>query len=440
MDTIINAPKQLKLYGAMLAMAALAIALLAVAVATGPAQAQSKTYPNPQPCGQGHADVSKKPATKITTGKIVFFDAYWDIHTKTINNNLCPPSLTEEDDGLGGKTLVRDDVKIDIARTVIHVTDDYKVEVVANNPDADQISLAEYPFLREGLGLGANEAPAAGTEVYWLRLDDPDTTNENEESALALGFSTALFEAKYWESRNGKKPFQYEFESERDDIEEVHGPHFFAFEAPLANNGVQQDAIWDSYDGDENQLGMDAGEKFHKLQWVFTEPGSHHIEVHIKGHVNPDLTGASNDWKENLPEEKTVTSEVRTYTIQTGALTFHDQPIFFGGNRSVATDAAAGTFVSGEIPLWDVDGRNIKFEVLNYPYGGVSQEFEAYPWDPDGYGIQGVQLRVKSGADLGSDSAGAFSLRVTVSDGKDWLGHPDKAVDTSIAVRVERKD
>ena len=437
MDTLTNIPKRTALYGAMLAMTALVIALVAVTFATGPAQAQSKTYPDPQPCGQGHAEVSKKPATQITTGEIVFFDAYWDINTKTINNNLCPPAMVEKKQGRKTVTA-RADAKIDIASTVMHVTDDYLVTVVADNPGANQISLAEYPFLREALGLGKDEAPAAGTQVYWLRLDDPDTKNVDETSDLALGFSTALFEAKYWAYRDGDKPFQYEFESERDDIEEVHGPHFFAFEAPKANNGAQHYAVWNSYDAKYNQLQLDAGEKFHKLQWVFTEPGSHHIEVHIKGHVNLDVTDASEDWKKNLPEEKTVTSEVRRYTIQTGRLSFHDQPIFFAGDRSVAGNAATGTFINGPIEMVGITGSDIKFELIEFPYGGVSKLFEPYPWDPDGNGVRGVQLRVKDGPALDDDFADSYTLKVNASDGKDWLGHPDNAVDSSIVVRVRK--
>ena len=261
MDTLTNIPRRTALYGAMLATAALVITLLAVTFAAGPAQAQSKTYPAPQPCGQGHAKVPEKPVDQITSGEIVLFDAYWDINTRTINNNLCPPKMVEHTEKKGRETVTvtaRGDANIDIAKTVVHVTDDHKVTVVEGTAGPGQISLAEYPFIKDGLDLNSDGTLKPGTEVYWLQLDDPDTPAD-ETSDLVLGFSTALFDGQYWEPRDGDKPLQYEFESERDDIYEVHGPHFFAFAAPKANNGVQEDAIWNSADGDENQIQMDAG-------------------------------------------------------------------------------------------------------------------------------------------------------------------------------------
>ena len=442
---IINRKKAQLSVAAVAALAIFAVAavvLLAGGFTTGPAQAQSTTYPDPQPCGPGHAKVSHSPVKTITTGEIAFFDSYWDIETKTINNNLCPPSIVTRTEEQGRQTvtkITRADARIDIAQTVIHVTDDYKVTVVAGEAGEKQISLAEYPFLRKGLGLGDNESPKAGTQVYWLRLDDPDT-EEVETSNLRLGFSTELFDGKYWESRGDAKPFQYEFESERDYVSEVHGPHFFAFEAPKPNNGVQEEAIWDSYNADINKMPMDAGER-QNLQWVFTEPGSHHIEVHVIGHVRKNVEDPSDDWKNNPPEEETVTSEVQLYTIQTGALTFVNPPVFTAGTLTVATDAAAGDFLNGVIPMWGHGQRSgsFKFEVLNYQDGSVSDVFEPYEWVQDSFsGVNGVQLRVKDGAYLGDGAPSFFKLLVTVRDGKDRLGHPDDSVDHWITVRVQR--
>ena len=96
MDTLTNIPKQLKLAGAMLAMAALVITLLAATLATGPAQAQSpgntdsypnlSTYPNPQPCGPGAGTAFMEEPHEITTGHYALFDAYW----RTISNGGGP--------------------------------------------------------------------------------------------------------------------------------------------------------------------------------------------------------------------------------------------------------------------------------------------------------------------------------------------------------------
>ena len=450
MSTIFNAPKQIRFYAAAIALAALAITLLAVAYATGSAQAQSTTYPDPQPCGPGHAKVSHSPVKQITTGEIALFDAYWDIETKTINNNLCPPKIVRTTEKVGRKTVTkfsRTDANIDIAKSVIHVTDDYKVTVVnsaADDYNADAVSgptidVVEYPFLKKGLGLGDRESPKADTKVYWLRLDDPDTTNVDETSDLVLGFSTELFESKYWEYRDGQSPIQYEFESEGDYVSEVHGPHFFAFGAPLENNTPQETAVWDSYNADINKMSMEAGQR-QNLQWVFTEPGSHHIEAHVIGHVNPNPTDPSKDWTDNPPEETTVTSNVQVYTIQTGPLEFNKPPVFTAGTLTVAKDAAAGDFLSGHIPMWGghQPSGTFKFEVLNYLDGSVSQEFVPYDWDPDGRGVQGVQLRVKEGANLGEDAASYFHLKVTVSDKIDRFGHPDDSVDHWITVIAHR--
>ncbi len=438
MDTIINVPRHIKLAGAMLAIAALVITLLAVNFAAGPAQAQSKTYPDPQPCGQGHAKVPGNPVDQITTGEIAFFDAYWHIKTKTINNNLCPPAITEQDDGLGNKTITRTDAKIDIAKSVIHVTDTHKVTVINSsaagyNPNAvsgPTIDLAEYRFLAKGLGLGANEAPEAGTQVYWLRLDDPDTDDEDETSDLVLGFSTKLFESKYWESRSGNKPFYYEFESERDNIFEVHGPHFFAFAAPRANNGVQNKAIWDSYDPDTNQMQMEAGVEFQGVQWVFTEPGTHHIQVHAVGHVNENVTGASDDWKQNLPEEKTVTSEVRTYTIQSGPLSFNQQPMF-QVERSVAENSPAGVKVGDPVMVTGGDDG----DTLTYGLRGKgSSHFEVASVSG------GAQVTVARGARLDYETRPTYDLVLGVSDGKDREGQDDPSIDSTVALKISLTD
>ena len=199
MNTLPNLPKRTALYGAMLATAALIITLLAVTFATGPAQAQSKTYPDPQPCGQGQAKVPENPVDQITTGEIVLFDAYWDIPTKTINNNLCPPAMVKKTITQGRDTkevTARGDAKIDIAKTVIHVTDSHKVAVVDGAAGPGQISLTEYPFLKDAVELNNDGTVKAGTQVYWLQLDDPDTSGD-ETSDLVLGFSTALFDGQY---------------------------------------------------------------------------------------------------------------------------------------------------------------------------------------------------------------------------------------------------
>ena len=406
-----QAPRKLALYGVIVSTTILAIALLAMAFTTGPTEAQSKTYKDPQPCGQGQgAKVTDSPVDQITTGKIALFDAYWDLNTETINNNLCPPSVTEaeevDDDGNKTVTTTRASANIDIAKTVIHVTDDYKATVVADNAGADQISLAEYPFLRVALDLigpnGEDLPVPLGTQVYWLRLDDPDTTDVDETSNLVLGFSTALFDEQYWETRDGKKAFQYLYASERDDIYEEHGPHFFAFGAPQASNSVQTKPIWSSVDAHVNEMELDAGEKFQPVQWVFTEPGTHHIQVNVNGQVRQEPPqNAGSDWARVHPEEKTSNSQVRTYTFQSGPLNFNQQPMF-QVERSVTENAASGTNVG--VPVSVVGGND--GDTLTYGLSGRGSSHFDVVGVPGG----GAQVTVASGALLDYEAQATYDL------------------------------
>ena len=66
---------------------------------------------------------------------------------------------------------------------------------VATNAEATdgQLSLAEYPDV-------APFAPA-GNRVWWLQLDDPDSTSTDETSDLGMGFSTLLLDEERWELR-----------------------------------------------------------------------------------------------------------------------------------------------------------------------------------------------------------------------------------------------
>ena len=105
MNTHINAPRHLRLYGAALAMAALLIALLAVTMTAGPTMAQTDPYPDPKPCGPGQEDVPESPDATITEGHYAVFDGYWDFEKETLELNLCPPSVvhTKETQIIGGR-------------------------------------------------------------------------------------------------------------------------------------------------------------------------------------------------------------------------------------------------------------------------------------------------------------------------------------------------
>ena len=230
MDTLINIPRRTALYGAVLAMAALVIAVVAVSFATGPAQAQNadNTYPDPQPCGPGAGTASMEEPHEVTTGHFALFDSYWQWTKKPTENNPgnegvlhtnhCPPIVEKTKQGRN-TVFTRSASNIDIEEAIMHVLDKHKVDVVDTNAEITngQLSLEEYPEVRKALDLGDDDPVEAGTQVWWLRLDDPDTTGEgkDETSDLVLGFSTALFEDKYWLKEDEGQPMRYMLETER---------------------------------------------------------------------------------------------------------------------------------------------------------------------------------------------------------------------------------
>ena len=121
----------------------------------------------------------------------------------------------------------------------MHVLDKHKEDVVATNAEATagQLSLEEYDRVRKGLGLGDVDPVPSGTQVWWLQLDDPDTTGVDETSDLGMGFSTALFDSKYWLTSAEGKPMRYKLEVESypgDPTDSSDVPHFFTYKAPKA--------------------------------------------------------------------------------------------------------------------------------------------------------------------------------------------------------------
>ena len=258
MSTLSSAPKQLKLAGAMLAMAALLITLLAVNFAAGPAQAQDNTNPNdgkyddPQPCGQNVAKVPANPLDEFSEGHVALFDGYWDYKTQTINNNLCPPlavhTVVKDRTGTRIETA-RKKSNIDVNETVFHAGNEFQYTITA----ADK---AKYKFL-----------PPAGTKVWWLKQDDPLAEAEEsgpEEPELVLGISAGLFKKQDWyrEDSDGKEiePLQYELEAERDP--EGNVIPFLVFQ----NDASQP--VWDSRSADSTAIPIEPGEYTH-YNWMF---------------------------------------------------------------------------------------------------------------------------------------------------------------------------
>ena len=452
METLNNAPRKFTLLAAVFAMTALAIALLAVSYTTGPAQAQNvgNTYPDPQPCGPGAGTAFQPEPHEVTTGHFALFDGYWEWTNPNPNKgimhtNECPPKMVAG--GRGGPS--RDVSNIDLGEAIMHVKNVRQVEVVATNAEANdaKLSLEEYPDVRAALGLigpnGEKLPVPAGTKVWWLRLDDPDTKdnpdtpedeNIDETSDLSIGFSAALFDRKYWlTGSDGDRniPMRYMLESVRyRNIEPGDTPHFFAYEAPLEDNGTQGEAVWDSFnlDVEGHDMTLDPGE-YRPLQWIFITPGTYVLSAHLQGFVRyekPD--GAGEDWKRISPEED-ETSEVRDYVFQVGDKLDETEPPMFGVNRSVHEDAGAGAHVGEPIEVFNAEVPNLSYQLTGKGHRKFSVTSRTHP--------RAAQIVVAANAKLDYDSKSSYDLVLRVSDGKDHEGNDDNSIDHSIAVKID---
>ena len=451
MATIIHGSRRIRFYAAAIALAALAITLLAVSFASGPAQAQNadNTYPDPRPCGPGPntAEAFQPEPHEVTEGHFALFDAYWEWTNSNPNQGImhtndCPPLMvkaTQVDPETEAETVTvtRNASGIDLGEAIMHVKNVHQVDVVATNAEATagQLSLEEYPDVRRALGLGENDPVEPGTKVWWLRLDDPDTASD-ETSDLGMGFSTELFDKKYWLTRaefQDTTPMRYMFEVERypgSDPADV--PHFYAYEAPdiravSPKTGVK--LVWDStrvhYPGE--QMKLDPGE-YRALQWIFTKEGTYKLSVHLQGFVRQEKpSDAGEDWK-RISGNDTETSEVKDYVIQVGKLA-ETEPPMFGVNRSVHDDASAGAHVGEPVRVFNLEVPKPKYTLSgdgSDHFGVISR---THP--------NAAQIIVAAGADLDYGSKSSYDLVLEVSDGKDHEGNNDDSIDHTIAVEID---
>ena len=464
MNAIVSAPNRFRRYVAGLGLAALAVTLLAVAFATGPAQAQDdppvptptptptatpvvNTYPDPQPCGPGAGTASQPEPHEITTGHFALFDAYWRATARNqqgvadagvLHTNLCPPKVVttrENNFGTITETTTRSASNIDIGEAIFHVLDTHKVDVVATNAEATagQLSLEEYPKLRKGLGLGEDDAVPAGTKVWWLRLDDPDTAAD-DTSNLRLGFSTALFDDEHWLTSAEGKPMRYKFEVQRYPADPADVPHFFAYEAPESSN-AEATIVWNSFEADldDDDMVLAPGE-YRSLQWIFTHAGTYELSVHLQGFVRmtrliTDVDDPNYDinWR-RISGNATETGEVKTYTIQVGSDLDENEPPVFGLNLSVPENSPAGVSVGDPIPVFEADA-----ETLYYSLSGEGHEHFAV--EP-ATGPHAVQIKVAAGASLDYETKPTYELTLSVSDRLDHESNEDTTIDDTLVVRI----
>ncbi len=297
-----------------------AIAVLAIALtAAAPTEAQTPPYADPKPCNTN--DTPDNPVEVIDRGHYALFDAFWDFENDVLHNNLCPPSVrhTIETNQRTGEMVERtyrnpDSTNIDTTRTIIQIGDAFHHILTQEDIDA-------YPFL-----YNAETNIGVGSKVWWLRLDDPDTP-QDEESDMVLGFSAGLLDSQYWyregpsaPDRDGIEPLGYEFEVIREPgIPHSEHGHVYAFEPAAAGAGEEgEGAIWDSTDLDANEIAIWPSEYRH-VEWVFTKPAVYQLGVHMKAHVRQEPPPGASQW-EGISEHKVETSEVRAYTFHVGTL------------------------------------------------------------------------------------------------------------------------
>ena len=442
MQTLINQPLPLKLLGVALAMAIIVAVAVTVTPIIGPAAAQSpdNAYADPQPCGPGAETAYQPEPHEITQGHFALFDAYWewrvqdpdDENVGLLHTNLCPPLVTQttETDFLGRQTTVTSltDSGIDIDEAIFHLLDKHQVTVVDGaeyDPAAGQLPADQY---RE---LVADEHINVGSEVWWLRLDDPNTAGVDETSDLTLGFSTMRFDGQYWgNARDGGPPFRYKFEVERDPgIDPGNDPHLFVYKA-RQQGAAKAELIWSSAEADVKDLEMQPGE-IEDLQWVFTQPGTYEIWVHLQGWVrHVSLTDAAPDWRP-ISEYTTVTSEVKRYVFQVGDTLEETEPPRFGVSGSVAENSPGGTPVGNPITVFS------EVEELEYRLSGEgSEQFDLIRYA----GPHSVQIVVANDAQLDYETKASYDLTLGVTDNVDHEHNEDFSLDDTLTVRIDLTD
>ena len=368
MNTHITSQKHFRLYGAVLAMAALLAVLLAATLTAGPAQAQVGIGPGQLPRlgdnAEEYSEYGTLPCTEetepadsdvaiISDGYYAVFDGFWDYEDGHLSNNFCPPKVTVTDNFGENQTYTRADANIHISKTAFSIPDSYKVTVVDSRPatpavgnpsgyaEGTTIDIADFPFLAQGGAVSAVKTKKDGTTVFanntlwWVRLDDPGTT-ANDTSPLQIGFSTDLLEKADWYKADGPDegteldpPVRFLFDSfhvfkdgrlyKGEEAHEI-GAHIFAFDNRATDTPLQKPQ-WSSFDTDVNEVQMFTGE-YRQMQFAFTEPGSYLVQVNFKGHVRntgdpAPADGHAEGWTQISPDD-TITSPVQWYTFHVG--------------------------------------------------------------------------------------------------------------------------
>ena len=489
MTSITNASMTMKILGAMMVLTLIAAAAAAITLTAGPTQAQDASqdqdanhnFIDAPPCGPGADTAFMEEPHERTTGHFALFDTYWEkitpdpgaaigldqIDIGILHTNTCPPLViqTVETDTGGGEDGEGEETTkikvsyiasgVDIDELIIHVEDLRKVAVVATNAEATsgQLSLERYPELQHALGLKLKDGDPvpAGTEVWWLRtddpntatvdesaVDDPDTTEDETATAhsngLSLGFTTWRLNDQDW-ARNDNdddddaKPLHYAFELERErGIPLEDHAHMLSYRVDSEDRDGNREIIWNSAAVHIQPLEMEPGQ-FESLEWIFTDAGTYELSVHLIGWVK-HLVGDSDH--RAISGNVTETSEVKAYTIQVGDELLENEPPVFGVSLTVPENSPAGTLVGAPIPIFEGEADTFYYNLS----GEGHEHFEVVAIsDP-----HSVQIQVADGADLDYETKPVYEFRLNVTDGIDHESNHDLSIDDSLAVRITLKD
>ena len=438
MNITITAPRHFRLYGAVLAMAALLAVLLAATLTDAQAQVgtdpgglprtgyNAVEYYNPLPCteesspGAGTADI-------VSDGHYAVFDAFWDYEDGHPSNNFCPPQVTvttEIDEDEEVTVYTRHDANTHISKTAFSIPDSYKVTVIDSratspavaNPGyvtGPTIDIADFPFLAQdgavsAVKTGNGATVFANNTLWWVRLDQPWTTAD-ETSPLQIGYSTGLLEEADWYRADGDDPGTEPDPPVQFEFQFVHlphpGAHMFAFDNRATDTPLREPQ-WSSADTDTNEIRMFTGQ-YRQMQFAFTQPGVYRVQAQWKGHVRTSRDpapagGHAADWSPISPDE-IITSPVQTYTFYVGPLTVNRAPVF-GIERTVLENSAAGVAVGAPVPVLQQDP-------------GDSHTFKLTGSGADKFALSGtsggVQIVVASGAVLNYEDTSVLRLDAT---------------------------
>ncbi|MDE2939472.1 MAG: hypothetical protein OXR67_11245 [Chloroflexota bacterium] len=440
MSAVTNASIPLRAFGAVLVLTLIAAVAVTITLTAGPTQAQNatnNTYDDPQPCGLGAATAFQPEPHEITKGHFALFDVYWQrtgTSTGLLRTNTCPPNVTQttELDRDGNETTTTSLLPsgIDIREAIFHILDKHEATVVsgadtsggAHGSGDAQISTDDYRRLGEYVSIG--------DPVWWLRLDDAGLSDAETEN-LSLGFSTERFSYQYWATEDNSPPFRYMFELERNPgIDPAKHPHFLAYRTGASG----MELVWNSAAVHTQPLEMEPGQ-FEHLEWIFTQPGTYELWVHLRGEVrgvDNVPVGAGDDWAP-ISNNETETNEVRRYVIQVGDRLAEHEPPRFGFSYTIDENTPPGTEVAQpSINVLTEEPTDLEFSLSGEGADDFALDSTSSP--------DRVKIRVADDANLDFERQPDYDLLLNVTDNIDHESNPDPSIDHFIAIQIELND